>query len=48
MKNGVGFRVKRSIAMLMANILCCAALAFSSILCMGNWWEPKMPQELKK
>ncbi len=41
-------KLKKKVAIFMANVLCSIALIFSSILCMGNWWEPKMPQQLKK
>lgn len=48
MRKRSDFKIKKAMAMLMANVLCCTALAFSNILCMGNWWEPKMPEKLKK
>lgn len=48
MQKKMDFIFKKRAAKIAANILCCTALAFSSILCMGNWWEPKMPPELEK
>lgn len=39
---------KKKTAIILANTLCVVSFLFSNILCMGNWWEPKMPYKLLK
>ncbi|MDO5548428.1 MAG: cyclic lactone autoinducer peptide [Eubacteriales bacterium] len=40
--------VKKNCAKVSAKYLDDLSNIFSGVLCMGNWYEPKMPKELKK